>query len=269
MLKHNLLAHGEMENIEFDMKVLQEHKTAIQRQIHEAVMIQNHKGPILMNSKSEFSRCRIPRLTVKFGNKDEKNKEEESELLTEQMVEAAIKKLKQKQRREDLKLEEDKPPGKRRRVCVVKERRGMKRGRPLEIEGSEKVCEVGNICKTVEERVVAELNKTTAELADQKANLKQKQTKIGWGLAAHTQGKPSKLTEKSPNLPVVHAQGKPSENLTEKSPNLPVTVLNNVDVRPDKKTTLVFDNCDDKEENVESKENDTIETKYEKRRRRR
>ena len=60
------------------LKVLQEHKTAIQRQIHEAVMIQNHRGSILMNSKSDFSRCRISRLMVRFGNKDEKNKEEET-----------------------------------------------------------------------------------------------------------------------------------------------------------------------------------------------
>ena len=72
MLKHNILKHKELENVEFDMKVLKEHQSALQRQIHEAVLLQNYTGACLMNSKSEYSRSRIPRLTVKFVSTERK-----------------------------------------------------------------------------------------------------------------------------------------------------------------------------------------------------
>ena len=131
-----------------------------------------------MNNKSEFTRCRIPRLTVKFGTKEIRNEEEESELLTEQLVEAAIKKLKQKQRREELRLEEEKPPGKRRRV--VKDMRGVKRGRPVDISEDDKICEVSttNNFETVKNLAVTELKKRTSDPAGLKSGSKIKQTTL-------------------------------------------------------------------------------------------
>ena len=54
------------------MKILSCHKTAFERQIREAVLIDLNSGPKLMNSKLEYTRCCIPKLSVKLGNKDEK-----------------------------------------------------------------------------------------------------------------------------------------------------------------------------------------------------
>ena len=77
----------------------------------------------------------------------------------------------------------------------------MKRGRPFEKqEGTEKVLEARktNCCTKVEERAVAKLNNIIAELADQRANSRQKQTKVAWGLSVLTPGImfPSEKTKK-------------------------------------------------------------------------
>ena len=173
MLKHNLLVHGDLQNVEFEMKILKEHQSAIQRQVHEAVVTHYYKGKCLMNSKSEFSRCRIPRLTVKFGSKQINDEQEVSESETEQLVEAAIKKLRQKQRRADLQLDEEKPPGKRRKITKEKpERKGIKRGR--QFEGSLKVTQTHNILET-EKVARPELNKSESE---KKFSSNGKQTKF-------------------------------------------------------------------------------------------
>ena len=47
-----------------------------------------------INSRKEFNRCSIPRLSVKMGQKVVKNKSEEDEILVEQMVEEKIRKMK-------------------------------------------------------------------------------------------------------------------------------------------------------------------------------
>ena len=40
------------------------------RQVHESVLIQQNRNHILLNSRSEFNRYSIPRLTVKLGDKE-------------------------------------------------------------------------------------------------------------------------------------------------------------------------------------------------------
>ena len=73
MLKHILDDHpGEkIENIKFGMRVKLRFKTALERQVSEAVEIHQAqlKGYKLMNSKSEYSRCSLPRLRIE--NQDE------------------------------------------------------------------------------------------------------------------------------------------------------------------------------------------------------
>ena len=54
----------------FSMKVIRTHKTALTRQIHEAVVIANSWNKNLLNSKQEYNRCIIPRITVMMGNKE-------------------------------------------------------------------------------------------------------------------------------------------------------------------------------------------------------
>ena len=73
MLKHYLDRHlGErMEDMVFRMKVLHFKRSAFERQVHESVIIQQTRSHHhLLNSRSEFNRCSIPRLTVKLGEKE-------------------------------------------------------------------------------------------------------------------------------------------------------------------------------------------------------
>ena len=70
MWKHWQTDHNEdKEKPVFSMKVLKRHKSAFVRQINEAVLIDMNSNKVL-NSKSEYNRCQIPRLTVKVGEKD-------------------------------------------------------------------------------------------------------------------------------------------------------------------------------------------------------
>ena len=50
------------------------------RQILESVQIQsNNRKHIIMNSKSEFNRCALPRLTVRLGESNAKIKKEKKD----------------------------------------------------------------------------------------------------------------------------------------------------------------------------------------------
>ena len=62
----------------FTMKVLQGHKTALTRQIQEAVLIANSQGVELLNSKNEYNRCIIPRIAVMVGTREKDTDEEKS-----------------------------------------------------------------------------------------------------------------------------------------------------------------------------------------------
>ena len=56
------------EALNFRMKILSSHKSAFERQIAEAVLIHKYLGPMLLNSKSEYNRCKIPRIVMKLGD---------------------------------------------------------------------------------------------------------------------------------------------------------------------------------------------------------
>ena len=73
LVKHiaNYHQEDEIDKIKFGMRIKQYTRTALERQVLESVLIQEesrrHK---IMNSKSEYSRCTIPRLTTKMGTKE-------------------------------------------------------------------------------------------------------------------------------------------------------------------------------------------------------
>ena len=48
------------------MSVVKQHKTSFERQIFESVLIYRG-GNNILNSKSEFSRCQVPRLSLMVG----------------------------------------------------------------------------------------------------------------------------------------------------------------------------------------------------------
>ena len=58
-----------LDKLKFRMKILSCHKSAFERQIREAVLIDMHSGPNLMNSKLEYSRCALPKMSINLGNK--------------------------------------------------------------------------------------------------------------------------------------------------------------------------------------------------------
>ena len=67
---HRVEHHPENDTGEklFGMKVIQCHRSALTRQIQEAVLIANSQEELL-NSKLEYNRCIIPRLAVMVGTK--------------------------------------------------------------------------------------------------------------------------------------------------------------------------------------------------------
>ena len=67
MLKHILDKHRDckMNEVEFGIRVLKFVRTSFERQIMESVLIHH-----IMNSKSEYNRCSLPRLTAKMGERE-------------------------------------------------------------------------------------------------------------------------------------------------------------------------------------------------------
>ena len=68
MAKHRILEHPG-EEVTFKMKVLAKHKSAFERQVTEAVLIEVMDDGSLLNSKGGFNRCVLPRLQVAIGDK--------------------------------------------------------------------------------------------------------------------------------------------------------------------------------------------------------
>ena len=102
VLKHYLDRHAEepMEVMKFRMRGIKFHRSAFERQIHESVVIQANRRHNLLNSKAEFNRCAIPRIGLKMGDNEykEKAKEEMEEKRKEEELEKKIRKLKSERR---------------------------------------------------------------------------------------------------------------------------------------------------------------------------
>ena len=96
LLKHYLTYHKDlkMSDVKFGMKVRNTFRTAIERQVGEAVAIdiEQRKGLTLMNSKSEYNRCSIPRITTKSVK--ETVEENDKETLEEKKMKNEIKLMK-------------------------------------------------------------------------------------------------------------------------------------------------------------------------------
>ena len=79
MLKHMEQYHGG-EKPKFIMRVVQFHRSALSRQTGEAVRIMRRGGAgSVLNSKSEFNRCYIPRLKVEEQDKIKKMEQQEED----------------------------------------------------------------------------------------------------------------------------------------------------------------------------------------------
>ena len=106
MLRHALDKHeGEkIKEIRFGMIVLQFTRTSFERQILESVTIQQNRHHNILNSRMEYNRCSIPRLSTRLGDREYKQYEKElkAEKEKEEALEErirAMRKNRNKQRR--------------------------------------------------------------------------------------------------------------------------------------------------------------------------
>ena len=114
MVKHYVTDHAEeeMEEEMFGVRVIKYTRTAFERQILESVLIQDeNKKSFILNSKSEYNRCALPRLTSKLGEhayeeekaaKEERRKEDE----LEEKIRRLRKEINVKRRKKDEEREE-------------------------------------------------------------------------------------------------------------------------------------------------------------------
>ena len=122
MLKHAVGVHeGEdMSTVEFGMRVIKYNKSSFERQIMESVVIQNERNNHnLLNSRSEYNRCSLPRLCTQVGEGqyEKYGKELELEKLEEEKIEYKIRQLrKQRNKARLLPSREQGPSQKRRRI---------------------------------------------------------------------------------------------------------------------------------------------------------
>ena len=108
LLKHLIEKHPDLtiEEFRFGMRVRESFRSAFERQVGEAVSIkkEQERGITLMNSKSEFNRCIIPRITIDDENETLKRLREEEELERERRKKIKLyKKRKAENNDDDLK----------------------------------------------------------------------------------------------------------------------------------------------------------------------
>ena len=122
ILKHYLDIHKEeeMEELEIGTRIVKECTTAFNRQICESVEIQNNLGHHILNSKSEYNRCALPRLTADMGEKTsstlEKEKREEREREKELAQEIRNLKLRRSHNRREKLGQRTQPAEKKRKT---------------------------------------------------------------------------------------------------------------------------------------------------------
>ena len=83
MLRHALDQHeGEtLTRITFVMEVIKYTRTSFDRQILESICIQQNINHNILNSKSEYNRCFLPRLSTRLGDKEYKKYGQEQEMV--------------------------------------------------------------------------------------------------------------------------------------------------------------------------------------------
>ena len=62
--RHHLAHHGGEGEPEFHIRPIQFHRTALNRQLTEAVLIGRRGDANVLNNKGEYNRCQISRLTL-------------------------------------------------------------------------------------------------------------------------------------------------------------------------------------------------------------
>ena len=109
LLKHYLLYHKDIKksDMKFGMRLRKNYRTPIERQIGEAVAIdiEKRKGTKLMNSRSEYNRCKIARISTKTEKETLKEIEKEAE--EEERLKREMKDIRNRKREKRLKEKEN------------------------------------------------------------------------------------------------------------------------------------------------------------------
>merc|ERR1711867_410265 len=102
-MKHYFEKHSEeeIEEMRFGGRIIRQARSAFNHQIGESVEIQNNKHHYLLNSKSEYNRCALPRLSAKLGERtlDKLEKEKKEEKEKERDMQKKIRDLKMRMNR--------------------------------------------------------------------------------------------------------------------------------------------------------------------------
>ena len=130
MLKHYFEHHSgeKLEEMRFGARIVKPARTAFNRQVCESVHIQENAAKHeILNSKSEYNRCALPRLTTKLGDntvdKLEKLKKEQIEKEKELMNKIRSLKVSQSTERRITVSNKMQPAKKRRKISNQKFKR--------------------------------------------------------------------------------------------------------------------------------------------------
>jgi hypothetical protein len=123
LLKHLIEIHEteEKEIVKFGIRVVKFTKSSFERQIMESVVIQQERAKHnLLNSRAEYNRCAIPRITTKIGDTNYKRyeKEIEQEKEKEEKLEEKIRQMRKTRNKGRRKYpnQKEQPSNKRRMV---------------------------------------------------------------------------------------------------------------------------------------------------------
>merc|ERR1712240_192915 len=109
----------ELTEVKWGMIIIEFKKSALERQIKEAVLIQQEaKNHTILNSKSEWNQSAIPRLTTRTGDMElwEMERELKKEKEKEEQYERKIRELRKEMNRVRLKKDDKIQPNKRRKL---------------------------------------------------------------------------------------------------------------------------------------------------------
>ena len=124
MIKHFFDKHSDeqLEDMRFGVRILKQAKTAFTRQIGESVAIQSNKNHHLLNSKSKYNRCALPRLSAKLGEVTiaslEKEKRQEKEQEEELRKKIRALKIRMSEKRREKPGQTEQPAPKKRKLTV-------------------------------------------------------------------------------------------------------------------------------------------------------
>ena len=121
MLRHVLDMHeGEpIAGIRFGIEIVRFTRTSWERQMLESVIIQQSTSHNLLNSKSEYNRCSLPRLSTRMGENEYKKYEKQQELekRKQEFLESRIRDMrKTRNKNRKSRTQKTAPPPKRRKT---------------------------------------------------------------------------------------------------------------------------------------------------------